>query len=80
MSCRNGYAGYSNGSAGGGTFPILGSPEDEYKVAQENYFALGDNSYNSSDSRYFGPVPQQNVVGRGLVVYWPFLGQWGLIR
>jgi len=80
MSCRNGYAGYSNGSAGGGIFPILGLPEDEYKVAQENYFALGDNSYNSSDSRYFGPVPQQNVVGRGLVVYWPFLGQWGLIR
>jgi signal peptidase I len=43
-------------------------------------FALGDNSYNSSDSRYFGPVPERNVVGRGFVVYWPFLGQWGLIR
>jgi len=25
-------------------------------------------------------VPKQNVVGRGLVVYWPFIGQWGLIR
>jgi hypothetical protein len=25
-------------------------------------------------------VPEQNVVGRGLVVYWPFLGRWGLIN
>jgi signal peptidase I len=80
MSCRDGYHGYSNGSARGELFPILGSPSDEYKVPGGHYFALGDNSYHSSDSRYFGPVPEQNVVGRGLVVYWPFIGQWGLIR
>jgi len=49
-------------------------------VPAGHYFALGDNSYHSSDSRYFGPVPEQKVVGRGLVVYWPFIGQWGLIR
>jgi len=80
MSCRDGYAGYSNSSAGGGAFPILGSPEAEYTVPRASYFALGDNSYHSSDSRYFGPVPEGNVVGRGLVVYWPFLGRWGLIN
>lgn len=80
MSCRDGYAGYSNTSAGGGAFPILGSAQDEYTVPRDSYFALGDNSYHSSDSRYFGPVPQQNVVGRGLVVYWPFVGRWGLIN
>lgn len=80
MSARDGYAGYSNSSAGGGAFPILGSPEAEYTVPRATYFALGDNSYHSSDSRYFGPVPEQNVVGRGLVVYWPFLGRWGLIN
>jgi signal peptidase I len=80
MSCRAGYAGYSNTSAGGGAFPILGSPDTQYTVPRGSYFALGDNSYHSSDSRYFGPVPEQNVVGRGLVVYWPFVGRWGLIN
>ncbi|MBU3664471.1 MAG: signal peptidase I [Chthoniobacterales bacterium] len=80
MSCENGYAGYSNTSAGGGAFPLLGSPAADYAVPRASYFALGDNSYNSSDSRFFGPVPEANVVGRGLVVYWPFVGRWGLIN
>ncbi len=80
MSRENGYGGYANSSAGGGSFPILGSPTSDFTVPPGTYFALGDNSYNSSDSRYFGPVPERNVVGRGFVVYWPFLGQWGLIR
>ncbi len=80
MACLDGYAGYSNTSAGGGAFPILGSPSSEYTVPRGAYFALGDNSYHSSDSRYFGPVPERNVVGRGLVVYWPFVGRWGLIN
>ncbi|MEX1010163.1 MAG: signal peptidase I, partial [Chthoniobacterales bacterium] len=80
MSCLDGYAGYSNTSAGGGAFPILGSPDVPYTVPRGSYFALGDNSYHSSDSRYFGAVPEQNVVGRGLVVYWPFIGRWGLIN
>ena len=80
MSAENGYQGYANSSAGGGTFPILGTPAESYPVPAGSYFALGDNSYHSSDSRFFGPVPEKNVVGRGLVVYWPFLGRWGLIR
>jgi signal peptidase I len=41
---------------------------------------LGDNSYNSYDSRYWGAVPDANLVGRGLFVYWPFSQHWGLIR
>lgn len=80
MSRLDGYRGYSNTSGSGQSFPILGSPSDEYRVPQGSYFALGDNSYHSSDSRYFGPVPEKNVVGRGFVVYWPFFGRWGLIR
>lgn len=49
-------------------------------VAPREYFALGDNSYNSSDSRYWGSVPEQNVVGPGLFCYWPLTSHWGVIR
>jgi signal peptidase I len=49
-------------------------------VPPHGYFALGDNSYNSYDSRWWGPVPEENLVGRGLLVYWPFIPHWGLIR
>ncbi|HEY9154833.1 MAG TPA: S26 family signal peptidase [Opitutaceae bacterium] len=41
------------------------------------YYAMGDNSYNSDDSRYWGPVPRANVVGRPLFIYFPFTKRWG---
>ncbi|MDX2082179.1 MAG: signal peptidase I [Terrimicrobiaceae bacterium] len=80
MSMKDGYRGYSNRPAGGPPFPILGGPEKSFTVPPKSYFALGDNSYHSSDSRYFGPVPERNVAGRGFFVYWPFTSRWGLIR
>ena len=80
MSQKNGYRGYSNGGDRGGTFTILGSPDDTFTVPPRCYFALGDNSYNSSDSRYWGIVPERNVAGRGFFVYWPFTSRWGFIR
>jgi signal peptidase I len=49
-------------------------------VPSRGYYAMGDNSYNSFDSRYWGAVPEENLVGRGLLVYWPFYPHWGLIR
>lgn len=49
-------------------------------VTEEQYMAMGDNSPNSSDSRMWGAVPEKNVVGPALVVYWPFAPHWGLIR
>jgi signal peptidase I len=51
-----------------------------FRVPEHGYFAMGDNSYNSLDSRYWGPVPEENLVGRGLFVYWPFNSHWGLVR
>jgi signal peptidase I len=76
MDRKNGYQGYSNPPSA----TYLNSPQATYHLPDHSYFAMGDNSYNSSDSRYWGPVPEENLVGRGLFVYWPFTWHWGLIR
>lgn len=39
-------------------------------VPEGNYFVLGDNRDESSDSRYWGFVPRENVIGRPLLIYW----------
>jgi len=80
MSMKDGYHGYSNTSANGQRFPYLGTPDSVLSVPEAGYIALGDNSYNSSDSRDWGAVPQKNLVGRGLFVYWPFTSHWGFIK
>lgn len=39
-------------------------------VPEGHYFAMGDNRDDSSDSRYWGFVPRQNIIGRPLLIYW----------
>src|SRR2546421_803613 len=74
MAAKPPYRGYALGR------DYLAQPNRSFTVPRHGYFALGDNSYNSYDSRYWGPVPEENLVGRGLFVYWPFNRHWGLIR
>src|SRR6266702_7263836 len=74
MAAKPPYRGYALGHE------YLSQPDRSFTVPKDGYFALGDNSYNSYDSRYWGTVPDANLVGRGLFVYWPFNQHWGLIR
>jgi len=41
------------------------------KVPRDSYFALGDNSASSRDSRYWGFVPKKNLLGKVIFIYWP---------
>jgi len=74
MAAKDGYRGYAPGREN------MADATKPFDVPEQRYFAMGDNSYNSYDSRYWGPVPEENLVGRGLFVYWPFVPHWGLIR
>jgi len=40
-------------------------------VPKDSYFVLGDNSVSSKDSRYWGFVPKNNLLGQAMVIYWP---------
>lgn len=55
-------------------------PGTKVNIGAGEYFALGDNSANSLDGRYWGTVPARDVVGRPIFVYFPFTRHWGLAR
>jgi len=44
--------------------------DGELIVPEGDYFVLGDNRDDSDDSRYWGFVPRENIVGRPLLIYW----------
>jgi signal peptidase I len=43
----------------------------------ESYMVFGDNTCNSFDSRYWGPFPARNVIGKSFFVYWPITPRFG---
>ena len=44
----------------------------ELVVPAGNYFAMGDNRDNSLDSRYWGLVPRENIIGKPLIIFWSY--------
>lgn len=55
-------------------------PGSTVTIPTGSFFAMGDNSPNSSDSRVWGFVPAGDVVGRPLFIYYPFTARWGPAR
>jgi signal peptidase I len=77
-SRQNGYSGYV--IIGG--FPrsrYLNSPDATYTVPPKHLFVMGDNSRSSLDGRFWGSLPQKDLVGRAVFVYWPFTKRFGPI-
>ena len=56
----------------------IGYSMETRKIGPNEYFVLGDNRNNSSDSHNWGTIPQSSIDGRAWVTYWP-PKNWGIV-
>lgn len=54
----------------GGVPEVDGQPSESYTVEQNYIFGMGDHRDNSLDSRFWGFVPEENIIGTPMIVYW----------
>ncbi|MFZ1728654.1 MAG: signal peptidase I [Bacteroidota bacterium] len=58
-----------------GDIQVDGNDANTYVVENDYYFMLGDNRDNSEDSRYWGFVPEKNLIGEAMLIYWSWDSQ-----
>ncbi|MGH9672689.1 MAG: signal peptidase I, partial [Bryobacteraceae bacterium] len=46
--------------------------DNEIVIPPLQYFMMGDNRDNSLDSRYWGFVPRENIIGKPVIIYWSY--------
>jgi signal peptidase I len=51
---------------------LVGKEQETINVATNSYFLMGDNRSNSTDSRKWGPIDEQDIVGKAVIVFSPF--------
>ena len=73
------YKGYFNASHDDSRYSML-FPGETIRVPEHAYLAMGDNSHDSFDGRFWGYVPEKDVVGRPLFIYYPFTRRWGTAK
>ena len=77
------YRGHLNGNVAeklfqySGLAPEFPDADHKYQLPLGRYMAMGDNTLNSSDSRFWGDFPQENIIGKCWFVYWPFTERFG---
>ncbi len=72
-----GYCGYTLPSLAPGQSAFIMDASDKKRLADDEYLPLGDNTLQSLDGRYFGPVKRERIVGPAFMVYWPLTKRWG---
>lgn len=63
--CRPGAPQGASGADGKCNFP------ETIEIPEDHYFMMGDNRGQSTDSRFWGPVPREWIIGKAFATYWP---------
>ncbi len=66
------YINTKTGPRVGNYFQQMGTQRDEFVVPKDHYFVMGDNRDNSADGRYWGFVPEENLVGEAVAIWMSF--------
>ena len=63
---------YRPGDAAASEMALVRDQFGPFRVPPGDFFGMGDNRDNSLDSRFWGPIPRQNIFGRPFLLYWSY--------